>query len=876
MKKQITYLLFTLLFALTSSQVMAQKNVLYILAEGVKIYNDNQVAGAGYGTNAPDTSYGIVTKSSLLYNDPVSRMLKADPNFNVVTIIAQNGAGSPASYVVALNGTVPAGNSMAVATGIDQTGFDLIIVTENVATYNFMKASEGGALTPANIQAPIIYSKMLHFRNNNTIASASAAVTKTLNLSMSVVDASSPLFTGLGLSNGDDIPLFLTTSDDYGQAGGNRSIDVANSVEITSDGATPITNTLLATVPEITTPDQAIGINYFPANTHLGTDATGVLAHDAIALPFSWGASVKQDGGNITSQYLTIWRNAAYMLTGLANPGGLVANPSASAYEMVTATYYHDFRGGDASSFLGNVTTPGTPLASISRISNVDGFTELNVVNATTSAQSRFKSDGDNILSPSIDYVSVRYIEDSGDNFYDATLGLQLKVGSEVHIKTLSGGKVTVPLMPESTLDYNVSAPNFNNGARAGVVDGTSLTGPSTVTYNQDIDGARADDFTFEYYGNAGGIDFNFKVIADGAGTDMYLPYIQVDFNLLQKIPQEIAYVQASAYAGTEAEGASSYTNDPIVRMFNADPNFNITVLTVDNDGTGLDLTGYDMVIAQETFTSTANIYKPTGPLGIKNLSIPVIYNKSWALRSGRAVTDADATMAISPATTLTVNPANQANPLFSGISYIGNDFMLYNETSDNNGGTGTNSIDVLNELDLSVTGTLLGTNPNVTVVDKAIVVNDIPGGTKFGTGTDDILPLTSRMIAFSFNYGAIIKGDGANITSEALTLWRNAAYILTGQSVPPNLYVNPDYVTLSIDKVGETSAVSSNVKAIGNRIYVSNVKSATEVNIYSITGALVKTIKTNEDTDFNFKTGIWIATVKTFEGAKAVKLLTR
>jgi hypothetical protein len=211
---------------------------------------------------------------------------------------------------------------------------------------------------------------------------------------------------------------------------------------------------------------------------------------------------------------------------------------------------------------------------------------------------------------------------------------------------------------------------------------------------------------------------------------------------------------------------------------------------------------------------------------------------------------------------------------LFKGIPFIGKNLKLYNETSNNNGGTGTNSIDVLNGLDISVTGTLLGTNPNVTDVDKAIVVNDIPAGTQLGTEETDVLP--SRMIAFAFNYGAIIKGDGANITSEALTLWRNAAYILTGQSVPPSLYVNPDYATLSIDKVGEVSAVTSNVRAIGNRIYVSNVKSTTEVNIYSITGALVKTIKTNEDTDFNFKTGIWIATVKTFEGAKAVKLMTR
>ena len=70
-------------------------------------------------------------------------------------------------------------------------------------------------------------------------------------------------------------------------------------------------------------------------------------------------------------------------------------------------------------------------------------------------------------------------------------------------------------------------------------------------------------------------------------------------------------------------------------------------------------------------------------------------------------------------------------------------------------------------------------------------------------------------------------------------------------------------------------SQVSTNIKAVGDRIYISNVKTSTEVSIYSITGALVKTVKTNTDTDFSFKSGLWIASLKTSEGQKAVKLVT-
>ncbi|WNH10422.1 T9SS type A sorting domain-containing protein [Thalassobellus suaedae] len=94
------------------------------------------------------------------------------------------------------------------------------------------------------------------------------------------------------------------------------------------------------------------------------------------------------------------------------------------------------------------------------------------------------------------------------------------------------------------------------------------------------------------------------------------------------------------------------------------------------------------------------------------------------------------------------------------------------------------------------------------------------------------------------------------------------------GAGLETKIYVNGVYSkTLGISK---NIRVSTDVKAINNRIYVSNVKSSTEINIYSITGALVKSLKTNKDTNFEFKSGLWIATVKTEEGQKSVKLLTR
>lgn len=866
MKKQITFLLFTLLFALTSSQVMAQKNVLYLILDGVKIYNDDAVAGIGYGINPADMTYGVSTKSSLFGDDPVLRMLNADPNFSVTYVTVKNGT-APASIVTGIHGAAFGNN--VVNGNLDTTGFDLIIATETLqsAFTGLMGGATPGVLAPNQLTAPIIYAKPFAFVNGKTISSAAAAVTQTQNLSMEVVDAASPIFTGITVSNGSSIPLFRTTSDDYGVAAGQKALDIVNDVELTD------ATTLLATVPEITNQATAIGINYLPATTQIGTDATvGVLAQPAVILPFSWGATVKQDGGNITSELLTIWRNAAYMLTGqtASIPAGMVANPAASNYEIASTTYTYDFRNG---TFI-NTTTPGTLLETLTPDMAVDGINNLNDVK-TAPTFTQYKSDIELPFSPNIAQARVDYIAGSGDNFYDATNGINLKAGSKLQIKPYGTGVITIPLLAASDLDYAMSVANINSNAWI-VVNGVSQNGPAKISVAETFEGTGAGEIVIDVYATIGkSTNFTFTADATAGGTDMYIPYVNVTYSYLQFIPQEVAYVQKSGF--TSGTGASASTNDPIFRMLDADPNFVVTVIETDAAGTGLDLTGYDLVIAQETFGSGDGIW--SGPFDVQTNTVPIIFNKTWAWqKSKNHIASAAAAVALSAEKSISIDPSNQDNTLFNGIDFTGgNEIILYNELATNNGAndvTGTNAIDILQNIEIGVLGTNLATVSDVTTSpDTSIVINEIPQGTQIGTNSADVLQ--APMIAFSFNYGAIIKNDGANISPEALTIWRNAAYKLIGLTVPSTLVANPDF-TLGIDKVGEVSAVTSNVRAIGNRIYVSNVKSATEVNIYSITGALVKTIKTNEDTDFNFKTGIWIATVKTFEGAKAVKLLTR
>ena len=78
---------------------------------------------------------------------------------------------------------------------------------------------------------------------------------------------------------------------------------------------------------------------------------------------------------------------------------------------------------------------------------------------------------------------------------------------------------------------------------------------------------------------------------------------------------------------------------------------------------------------------------------------------------------------------------------------------------------------------------------------------------------------------------------------------------------------------SLSVDDFN-TSSSSVQVRAFNNKIHITNIKSRTKVEVYSITGALVRSFETNNDTDFDFNNGLWIVKVKDSDGQKIIKLI--
>ncbi|MFC0879013.1 hypothetical protein ACE01N_20630, partial [Saccharicrinis sp. FJH2] len=210
--------------------------------------------------------------------------------------------------------------------------------------------------------------------------------------------------------------------------------------------------------------------------------------------------------------------------------------------------------------------------------------------------------------------------------------------------------------------------------------------------------------------------------------------------------------------------------NDPIVEMLNADDNFEVTVIQL-GAGDTTDLGGYDVVVAQETFGSGDAVWMPGKVLGLASIEVPFVYNKVYALRENKAFASGTAggVAEVADSPYLVVDPANQSHALFTGMTFTDDKIMIVGETAADDGGVGTKSLQYGTDQVISGDNTLLGyqegAEGNVT-----IGVNYVPAGSTIGSETTK-----ADAVLICQNYGSIIRNWGNNLTSEGLTLWRNA-----------------------------------------------------------------------------------------------------
>lgn len=180
--------------------------------------------------------------------------------------------------------------------------------------------------------------------------------------------------------------------------------------------------------------------------------------------------------------------------------------------------------------------------------------------------------------------------------------------------------------------------------------------------------------------------------------------------------------------------------------------------------------------------------------------------------------------------------------------------------------------------------------------------------GGSYDTGVTSFVMPTKRYIYFAANGNCSIKiwyknggsGDRTLYVTNGTSVIASNTYsnstdglVYTAEYSGPatNIYIAANQA-LNIYKIEVTGSlgtttllgvndINANMKtnafSSGNKVYVSNVSKNTEVNVYSISGALVKTLKTSSDLNFELNNaGIYIVNLKSTEGIKSVKVSVR
>lgn len=99
--------------------------------------------------------------------------------------------------------------------------------------------------------------------------------------------------------------------------------------------------------------------------------------------------------------------------------------------------------------------------------------------------------------------------------------------------------------------------------------------------------------------------------------------------------------------------------------------------------------------------------------------------------------------------------------------------------------------------------------------------------------------------------------------------------YIYGDQSC--NLYKIEVTGTLGTTTLGSESfqnGLTANAYTSNNQIYLSNITSNTKVDVYSLTGQLVKSLNTAADINFELNKGFYIINMESNEGKKSVKVI--
>lgn len=141
---------------------------------------------------------------------------------------------------------------------------------------------------------------------------------------------------------------------------------------------------------------------------------------------------------------------------------------------------------------------------------------------------------------------------------------------------------------------------------------------------------------------------------------------------------------------------------------------------------------------------------------------------------------------------------------------------------------------------------------------------------------------------------GSELLGSGTSVGSlpgPAVDLVIFTANISSAQAAVGKIYIYGDTQSSNLYKIEVTGAnvttpalstssfkkeLDITVYAKQNKIFLSNLKSKTQVNVYNVLGALVKTAQVDTDTSLDINSGVYIVNAKSADGEKSVKVIVQ
>ena len=290
----------------------------------------------------------------------------------------------------------------------------------------------------------------------------------------------------------------------------------------------------------------------------------------------------------------------------------------------------------------------------------------------------------------------------------------------------------------------------------------------------------------FEVYGNVTDGKATFGFDAENTTAN----WICMDNVKLEYVGHQKVLGYFTLAGKTMADGAE----DPIYKMLAADQKIKVVYNEVTADFNG-SIEDYDAIIVQESFGG-ADKALTEGVLSIGEVTRPMLFNKTYALGANRGT--ADGTRADAQGDWF-VTVYNNVSKIFYGIE--GENVRVFYDGATADGAAGTKGLSYLTGVSEVPEGSLIAA-PS-TVENASVAISDIHADSQFGGKTTK-----ARVITFNMNYGALCREGGKYVTDEAYTMWRNAAYLLLGLTVPAEM------VDMDVNDVCEVAGISLDVTA--------------------------------------------------------------